>query len=252
MSHLSEEQLVLHYYGEMGDEASIESHLATCDSCRTAYRELQQALALVSGMPVPERPADYGSLVWRRIRPHLGLRPRVVRLSQLRPPRWALVTVMASLLVATFLVGRYWPRPEPPVVLQQVADDAGRRILLASAADHIEQSQIVLMDLAHLGGESEFDLTEEQSRARELLEFSRIYRQTAERVGETGLASILDDLERTLLEIVHSPARIGPSELNEMQKQLESEGILFKLRVISSHMRERQSAIARELGRRSV
>jgi hypothetical protein len=252
MSHLSEEQLVLHYYAEAGDEASIESHLAGCDSCRTAYRELQQALAMLSSAPVPERPEDYGSLVWKRLQPHLGLRHRIGRRSILQVPRWAFATGMAALLVAAFLVGRYWPRPEQIVAQQAASGEIGERVLLASAADHLERSQIVLMDLTHAGGRGEIDISGEQALARELLESNRLYRQTAVRNGELGLATVLDDLERTLLEIVHSPSRMASSELNEMQKQIESEGILFKLRVTGSRMRERQNAAARELGRRST
>jgi hypothetical protein len=252
MNHVKEEQLVLHYYAEADDEVFIESHLADCDSCRSAYREVQQALAAVSCVPVPERPQDYGSLVWKGIRPHLGLRHRIRPMSFLRLPRWAFASGMAVLIVATFLVGRYWPRPEQPVAPQTVSGNVGARILLDSASDHLERSQIVLMELAHADGQGEIDISGEQALAQELLESNRLYRQAAARNGEAGLAAVLDDLERTLLEIVHSPSRMASSDLDEMRKRMEAEGILFKLRITGSRMRERQTAAARELGRRST
>jgi len=252
MSHINEEQLVLHYYAEADDEASIESHLAACDVCRAAFRELQQTLAIVSSTPAPERPQDYGSLVWKSIQPHLEMRRSAGRFNFVKLRHWAFASGLAALLVAAFLVGRHWPRTQQLVPPQTVSGDIGARILLASAADHLERSQIVLLDLVHAKGRGEIDISEERALARELLESNRLYRQTAVRNGEMGLASVLDDLERTLLEIVHSPSSIASSDLDEMQRQIEGEGILFKLRVTASRMRERQNAAARELGRRST
>jgi hypothetical protein len=83
-----------------------------------------------------------------------------------------------------------------------------------------------------------------------LLESNRIYRQPATRVGEPGLASVLDDVERTLLEIAHTPASADAAELNLLQQEIATEGILFKIRITASRMRERQNAAARELARR--
>jgi len=252
MSHLSEEQLILHYYLEAGDEAAIEAHLAACESCRASFRELQQTLSLAGSAPIPEPAQDYGSRVWERIEPRLGRRARPRWGAILRPPRWVLATATVALIVAAFLVGRYSPRPEPPVVRVPAADDVSRRVLLVSAAEHLERAQIVLMDLSHAGGEGRVDLSDDQAFARELLESNRIYRQTAEREGEAGLASVLDDLERTLLEVVHSPANMEASDLGRLQREIESGGILFKVRVTASRIRERQAAAARERSRRAT
>jgi hypothetical protein len=252
MIHLSEEELVLYYYADAGDAASTESHLAACDSCRAVYRELQQTLALVSSLAVPERPENYSEVVWDRIRPRLRPRHRLGWPSALGSPRWAMATGMVALLIAAFLAGRYWPRQDQPVAQQQVRGDAAGRILLASAADHLERSQIILTEIVHAGGNGAVDISAEKEWARDLLESNRIYRLAAGRSGETGLAVVLDDLERTLLEIVHSPSPVAAAELGEMRQQIVSGGILFKLRVTSARMRDRQNASARELGRRTT
>ena len=34
MNHLSEEQIVLHYYGDAEEPSEIERHLAACPECR--------------------------------------------------------------------------------------------------------------------------------------------------------------------------------------------------------------------------
>ena len=70
------------------------------------------------------------------------------------------------------------------------------------------------------------------------------------RAGEPGLASVLDDVERTLLEIAHSPARADAAELTMLQREIAAEGILFKIRITASRVRERQNAATRELARR--
>jgi Putative zinc-finger len=39
--HPTHDDLVLHYYGESGDEtARLDLHLATCAACRTALHQL--------------------------------------------------------------------------------------------------------------------------------------------------------------------------------------------------------------------
>ena len=44
MNHLSEEQLILHYYGEEGDTLAVEQHLEGCEECRGVYASLQRVL----------------------------------------------------------------------------------------------------------------------------------------------------------------------------------------------------------------
>ena len=59
-------------------------------------------------------------------------------------------------------------------------------------------------------------------------------------------------LERVLLEIARSPSAISSAELAALQRRIESRGILFKVRVIGSQMREReQEPLVRPAGGRS-
>src|SRR5437870_4483169 len=66
MNHLTEEQLVLHYYGE-GDSLEAERHIEECEQCRAFYGSLQRVLNVVESDPIPERGAGYEGEVWRRI-----------------------------------------------------------------------------------------------------------------------------------------------------------------------------------------
>jgi len=84
------------------------------------------------------------------------------------------------------------------------------------------------------------DIRAEQSRAEELVTANRLYRQTATTLGDAAMASVLDDLERVLLEIARSPSEISSQELVALQRRIESKGILFKVRVVGSQVRERE------------
>src|SRR5437660_203031 len=65
---------------------------------------------------------------------------------------------------------------------------------------------------------------------------------TATRTGDSTLVNVLDELERVLVEIAHSPAQLSSAQLNEIQQRIEARGILFKVRVIGSQVREREKS----------
>jgi hypothetical protein len=69
---------------------------------------------------------------------------------------------------------------------------------------------------------------------------NRLYRQTAVRAGEAGVASVLDDLERVLIDIATGPSTLSSAEFETVRRRIEERGILFKVRVVGSQMRERE------------
>jgi hypothetical protein len=68
-----------------------------------------------------------------------------------------------------------------------------------------------------------------------------LYRETAEQQGDAALASVLDELERVLLDVAHSPQEISPAKLESLQKRIEARGILFKVRVVGKELQQKQS-----------
>jgi hypothetical protein len=72
MSHLREDDLLFHYYGESDTPASTEAHLAACAACRAELRALARVLEAVDEAPIPERADDYGAEVWRAIAPRVN------------------------------------------------------------------------------------------------------------------------------------------------------------------------------------
>lgn len=241
MNHLSEEQLVLMYYGENEGAETARQHLESCAECRADYSRLEQTLATVTASPVPERGPDYGARVWRNIAPRLERQPVWSRLLDWVAPKqlWTQAAVAAMLVIAAFLAGRYWPRPETPPLQTVLPAPARERILLVAVGNHLERSQMILVELAHAEPNGGADISGEQEQARNLIADNRLYRQAAVRAGEAGTAQVLDELERVLVEVANSPSNISARDLEGIQQRIQSQGIIFKVRVLAMQTRRK-------------
>jgi hypothetical protein len=240
MDHLTEEQLILHYYGEEGDALACERHLDECEACRGLYASLQRVLNVVDAMPVPECGPEFGERVWAQIAPRIPGRRRLAL--PVFAWRWAAAgAACAGLMVAAFLAGRLSQPRTAPVRMTAAADQQAReRILLVAVGDYLERSQLVLVELANANPKRRLDISAEQERAGDLVSESRLYRQTALGTGNTAIAGVLDDLDRVLLDIAHSPSELSPGELEKLRHRLEAEGILFKIRVLGTNVRSQE------------
>jgi hypothetical protein len=258
MKHIDENELILYHYGEPVDRTAVEAHLAACASCRTELASLELVLAVVDRSPIPDRDETHGEEVWLRLQPQLasksGLRQRFNWTWPLWWRGWAVGGAIAALVVAAFLAGRFWPRPEKPMETA-ISAQARDRILLAAVADHVERSEILLLALANseqTGGGGKVDISWEQEQAQELVAGNRIYQETAERMGEPGLSSVLDDLGRVLLTVAHSPSNVSPGELEDLRQRIESQGMLFKMQVVDSQLQARVKAANRRQSQNSL
>ena len=263
MKHPSEEELVLYHYAETGGppQAALAGHLATCESCRTHYQRLESVLKAADMVEVPEPGEDFEAEVWRRLVPRLEPAPPVtlwqrffagIRASRFLMPAGATV-LAAALVVGAFLAGRFWPggvRPRQEAQVQPVSAQSRDRILLVAVGDHLERSQMVLVELVNTNPQRTVDISAERQRAEDLVASNRLYRLTAERAGETGVANLLDELERTLIEIAHSPSKLSSPEFEDLRRRVEAEGILFKVRVVDSQVHERERKAIEDLARK--
>ncbi len=251
MTHYSEDDLVLHYYAEDGrrrgaDRAPPRDVRRVRRGVPGARRPLLQALAAPEP---PERGDEYGLEVWQRIRHQLP---------EPAAPGWTawlgwrplgLAAAAASLIVAAFLAGRLSPRPPAPArpaaaEARDSAADASTRIRDAAIGDHLERSERVLLDLMNARG-PDADVRDEQAWAEDLINSNRLYRDAAVRAGDTAVAGVLDELERSLLEIVHGPSTLTPDELQALRVRLDAAALLFKVRVLHDELRGRETAPAR-------
>lgn len=258
MNHLTEEQLVLYHYGDAAESAStasIEEHLHACAACEADLMNLRRTLSAVDALPVPDRGDGYGSEVWARIHPSLDRRsePWWQPLQALFVPRRLVFAGgVLVLMVAAFVAGRFVPALQPAAPDGQAAGEPAanpqlaaveqqqvrERILLIAVGDHLERSQVALVELVNNPAGPHVDISDERQRARELVSENRLYRQTALTTGEQAVASVLDDLGRVLVEIANSPARMSKADFEKMRTRIEQQGIIFKVRVFGEYVRE--------------
>jgi len=271
-SHISEDDLTLYYYGEGRRRAEIERHLDTCAACASVYREIAGTLAMIVAPDVPERGDQYGLEVWQRIRHRLPEPEQGIgwfaRFSGFWGfggsgfgrfagfERFAIGAAAAALLViGAFIAGRTWRTESTPAVATvgnppaatatgtpASRNAAGQRILLTAVADHLDRSERVLTDI--MNSQDAADISSQQRWAEDLVTTSRLYRQDAVDAGEQSIAVVLDDLERNLLEIVHSPAKISAADLEQIRRRIDAAALLFKVRVMSDEIRQREASPA--------
>lgn len=241
-NHLNEEQLVLYYYGEESPGVEVvENHLGECEACRGTYHSLQRVLNSVDSLPVPELGVDYETRVWQSVERQLPRRKTFAsRWLSWRP--MVAAAAMVTLLVGAFYVGKIsrGPKPGSGAIDAQVRE----RVLLVAVGDHLERSQTILVELANAGApkNGSLDISYEQRAAEDLLESNRLYRQTAASTGDSSTADMLEELERTLLEIAHTPSSVSEQQLDALRKQIEERGIIFKVKVFGSQVEQRQAA----------
>jgi hypothetical protein len=240
VSHCTDDDLVLHYYGDPEAPPHVGAHLMVCGACRERGEDLAITLQMAVFPETPDPGEHYGTELWNRLVPQLEPRRRWSLLQFMRPQALSLAAA-AALLVVGFMAGRTVPdsdAPSPSAILAAIDADESRRVLLMAVAEHLERSDRVLTDV--LNASMDGDLSSEQRWAADLIADNRFYRQDAIDSGEPSVAAVLDELERALLDIVHSPTDVPPAALDAIHERLDSASLLFKVRVLGSELRHRQ------------
>lgn len=152
------------------------------------------------------------------------------------------------LLAAAFTAGRFWPKHEAGNPPNNAAANP-QRVVLIAVGGHLERSQMLLVEIMNADGKGPLDLSTEQQQARDLLDANHLYRLSAQRAGDPQVAHLLDDLGRVLAEIANTPAEASPADLRQIRSQIQSDNLLFKVRVIGSEVnsrmrRQEQSPVA--------
>ena len=251
--HPDEEALVLLFYGDTtpDEERTLAAHLERCEACQPAWQQIRTTLAAVDAAAVPEPPADFERVMWARVQGELESMELTVA------PWWSLrhllpAAGLAAVLLAMFVIGRYWPgapSSEPAQVTAEAtpavaAATQSERALLVAMDDHLERSELLLVELMNAPADDAVRLAFERETADDLLSSGRLYRQTATQTGNVYLAAMLEDLEAVLTEIAQSPQTLKAKEMNALRTRIEQDDLLFKVRVVTDEIRERQKTIS--------
>jgi hypothetical protein len=242
MNHLTEYQLIEHYYGESENPSRTANHLRECSDCANALAALSRDLSEIQTVAPPERTADYGAQVWQSIRNTVAVHEPAKKQS-----RWfsmnlrtglSLATAALVLLSAAFFAGRQWEHrnPQTPANVATTSGENGQvkeRVVLLVLGDHLDRSERLLVSLKHADTAAPV-----QAEARDLLAANRLYRQSAAGLNDPTLSAALDRLERVLIEVANKPGKLTPERLDELQKQMNTDGLLFEVRVLRGRVND--------------
>ncbi len=235
MRHLSEEELIEHYYGEGGTQKSaVALHLELCGKCARSYQTLRKDLEEIKPTSVPELSPDFGEKVWQSIRNSLPVyekkEPAWMRIWRWHRLGYALTC--ALLVVAAFTIGRLWEHRQSQNTVATNNSQGKERVVLLVVGDHLDRSERLLVELNHANNNDPQLTLPIQTEARELLAANRLYRQSADRSSDPLLAAALDHLERVLIEVANEPDGLSRQDIARLQKEMNTDGLLFEIRVL--------------------
>jgi hypothetical protein len=257
MMHLSEEELIEHYYSEHPQSGAAE-HLKSCAECSAQFAALARDLDEFVAEAVPARDPNAGERVWLSLRPSL-------RVYEGKRRRWfqpnlrmglGLAAAAAALIVVAFFAGRIWEQQRDAQVHSRPVPAAApdpQRVILVVLTDHLDRSERLLVELNH-PDEAAVD-PELQTTARELLKANQLYRRGVAAAGSSAktaqleaiqsndpaLGMALDDLERVLTEVANTPGGLTRDEIARLEKQRNTGSLLFEVRVLRSHVGSQQT-----------
>ena len=143
--HLTDDDLILHYYGEAGaagegaSENAVDAHLEACGDCRGAFEALRRVMEAIDAAPLPEPGPAFERTVWARLQPSLAA-PSVPGWRAWFTPRslafaGGLAAVILAVIVWQFDLNFTRTAPADGVVAE--ADAHRKKVLLTAVSDHI-------------------------------------------------------------------------------------------------------------------
>ncbi|MDE3197171.1 MAG: hypothetical protein KGN84_12550 [Acidobacteriota bacterium] len=233
MNHIPEDDLILLHYGDPGVSPELRAHLDSCPECRRAASSLADTLNLCNEWQVPEPAPGFERGIWAQIVPHMESPRRT-------PFAWwkiaGALTATAALLIAAFVAGRVSFQPKPSITAG-LSHQARQRILAISLADHLDRAEMLLTEISNARDTDTGLLADDRARAQDLVDEGRLMRQTLALRGPTSTLSLLDDVERFMLEVANSPETLTPVDVRALRERIGSDSLLFKVRIIESNLR---------------
>lgn len=244
MNTISDEDLVLLYYGEQED-AGLAARVAASPVLSARYEKLTRDLAPLDHLSAPPRDEEYGADTWLRISSRLAKTPDrpaglIESLRQtLSRPRFSLAGLAAIAIVAAlaFQLGRQDAQNSVPMMPGDESMQAAElqleasRLLSSTVSGHLDQIDIMLTEFVN----TEQTPAWEAEQAMDVLVANRLYRRAAAARGEQKLAAFLGSLEPMLVELAYETYRNSPQTRERMQQEA-NDTLLFRVRAVSQQL----------------
>jgi hypothetical protein len=238
MKHLTEEEMIGHYYSEDFGEAEAEIHLQACKECAQAYKEFSNLLGSLCALDVPLRGSEYGAQIWQSIQGSLqsyGPKRRLFYWPQL-----AYAAACLLFLAGAFWAGRFWEHAHSKPLVATSEQQTRERVVLFVLDNHLDRSERLLVQLNHAGGQGNYVDLPQQAEAQQLLSDNQLYRQSAAQANDPLLNAALDHLERVLLEVANSGNELTSRDIASIQQEMNTQGLLFEIRVLRTRISEQK------------
>jgi hypothetical protein len=240
MKHLTEEEMIGHYYSEDFCRAEAEMHLQACLQCTQAYEEFSKLLGSVHAPGVPPRGSEYGAQVWQSIQGSLQPYGPERKRRFFHWPPFAYATACLLFLAGAFWAGRFWEHAHSQPLVTRSEQETKERVVLFVLDNHLDRSERLLVQLNHAEGEGDHLDFPLQAEAQQLLSDNQLYRQSAAHANDPLLNAALDHLERVLLEITNSGNELTSRDIASIQKEMNTQGLLFQIRVLRARVSEQK------------
>ena len=247
MSHLSEEELIEHYYagrdwaggGDPGGKnlRIAQRHLDGCAACAAESAKLADEMKEMDGLEYDKLSVAYGESVWDKV--VKSLPALAMEEAPRRRVSWGLMlgwaAASAVLVVGAFEAGRLWENRQHPQSAQvKPQAPVQRQMVVVVLGDHLDRTERLLVELKHANGEDTDVVKPMRDEARSLLVANHMFREDADKSGDAALTQALDRLDQLLSDVANAPGGLDAASIARLQEEMQSEGLLFKVRVLRS------------------
>ena len=152
--------------------------------------------------------------------------------------------VCALLMVGAFFAGRqseHWKQGPPTASVEHKAPQTKQPIVVVVLDDHLDRSERFLVQLKHADLDSAPLVWPMRDEARSLLAANKVCRQKAAQTGDPELTIALDHLDRLLAEAANESGGLNAESIAKLQDEMNSDGLLFEVRVLRSRIANRKA-----------
>ncbi len=117
-----------------------------------------------------------------------------------------------------------------------------QHVVVVILGDHLDRSERLLVELKHVDADNTELVSPLRDQARALLAANRILRENAEKNGDPALSKTLDHLDHLLTQLANQPGGLSADAITRLQSEMNSQDLLFEVRVLRSRIPHRQSS----------
>jgi hypothetical protein len=239
------------FYGELADDRqqAFDAHLAGCENCAAAFREVHATLQIMSQREQPQADTAFLAGFWARLAPELEKPSRAARKNRrfrfnffpeiLFTQKWIWgIAGAAALLALGTLLGKYFFSPSmapTQFAEKQVGSppDARYELVAQRSQRYLERSKVLLLGLIN-AEPAETDSTVlilpyKKQLSRELVQEAYLLKQELSGVHQLRLQKLVADIEMILLQIANLEETQDLPAVEMIRSSVDRKGILLKI-----------------------